>query len=163
MHLASTLVTYYQVKNWKPYPKASGNLNGKHRPLTCQIAGGKEPDKISSMYVFTERYGCSIRLPNLELPVHLKTCFCRLFRTMHLMASSRSYLSTGFNYTRNLVGRILTHLKEEYSSPSVRITFFIYNVSYSCFLYGSVVDYSIWFSRQQLPGYFAFKQETLLQ
>ena len=144
MHLTSTLVTYYQVKNWKPYPKASGNLNGKHRPSTCQIAGGKELDIISSMYVFTERYVCSIRLPNFWVISSTKILFCRLFRVMHLMASSRSYLSTGFNYTRNLVGRILTHLKEEDSSPFVRIIFWespflifihLYCISFLLFLW----------------------------
>lgn len=52
VHLVSILITNYPVKKWNFYQKASGNLNGSHLPLTCQIADGKERVKISLMYVF---------------------------------------------------------------------------------------------------------------
>lgn len=69
---------------------------------------------------------------------------------MQHTASSLSYLSTGFSYMRNLEAKIFARLKEEDSSPFVRIRFWespvsekIGTVYRSCFFYVSVDDYSI--------------------
>lgn len=90
VHLVSTLATNYPVKKWTLYQKASGNLNGNHLPLTCQIADGKERVKIFLMYVFFNLFLRIIWMQSLS-PNLVVTSSTKVFFILQGIQSDATY------------------------------------------------------------------------